>query len=83
MQPHIPPCPDRLGQTTTIVHVYVANVDAHFRHAEASGARITREPADEAYGDRRYDCKDLEGHDWSFAQILRHVAPEEWGATQP
>ena len=75
--------PDRLGQNTTIVHVYVDDVDAHFRHAKASGARITREPADEAYGDRRYDCKDLEGHDWSFAQILRHVPPEEWGATQP
>lgn len=75
--------PDRSGQNTGIVHVYVDDVDTHFRHARASGARITREPADEAYGDRRYDCKDLEGHDWSFAQILRDVPAEEWGATQP
>ena len=71
--------PDRLGASTAIIHVYVADVDAHVRRARAAGARITREPADEEYGDRRYDCKDLEGHDWSFAQILRHVPPETWG----
>jgi uncharacterized glyoxalase superfamily protein PhnB len=34
--------PDHLGQNTTIVHVYVDDVDAHCRHAKASGARITR-----------------------------------------
>jgi PhnB protein len=75
--------PDRLGATTGIVHVYVDDVDAHYRRAREAGVRITREPQDEEYGDRRYDCKDLEGHDWSFAQILRHAPPEEWGATAP
>ena len=39
------------------------------------------EPTEQEYGDRRYDAKDLEGHQWYFAQPVRQVAPEEWGAT--
>jgi uncharacterized glyoxalase superfamily protein PhnB len=31
---------------------------------------ISAEPTDQASGDRRYDCEDLEGHDWFFAQRL-------------
>jgi uncharacterized glyoxalase superfamily protein PhnB len=42
-----------------------------------------REPEDQAYGDRRYDAKDLEGHLWSFAQPMRDVSPAEWGARTP
>jgi uncharacterized glyoxalase superfamily protein PhnB len=72
--------PERLGGTTAITHVYVDDVDAHYRRAQEAGARISRPPADEEYGDRRYDCKDLEGHDWSFAQVFADVPPEQWGA---
>ncbi len=73
--------PGRLGARTAITHVYVDDVTAHFERARAAGARITREPADEAYGDRRYDCEDLEGHAWSFAEVLEDVPAEQWGAT--
>jgi uncharacterized glyoxalase superfamily protein PhnB len=52
------------------VHVYVDDVDAHYERAKAAGSRILREPADEDYGDRRYDCEDLEGHQWFFAQPI-------------
>lgn len=72
--------PDRLGARTAITHVYVDDVAAHVERARAAGARITRDPADEAYGDRRYDCEDLEGHAWSFAQALEDVPAEQWGA---
>lgn len=74
--------PKRLGAFTHLVHVYVPDVDAHYARAASAGAPIHREPADMPYGDRRYDTEDLEGHRWSFAQRLREVAPEDWGATR-
>ena len=73
--------PRHLGQTTQLVHVYVEDVDAHFERAREVGAEIVSEPQDREYGDRRYDVKDPEGHLWSFAQHVRDVTPEEWGAT--
>jgi PhnB protein len=73
--------PRDLGGVTVSLHVYVDDVDAHFERARAAGAQIEAEPADQAYGDRRYSARDPEGHDWFFAQRVRDVAPEEWGAT--
>ena len=72
--------PKRLGHATQITHVYVDDVDEHFRRAREAGATILSEPEDQPYGDRRYDAEDLEGHRWSFAQHVRDVAPEDWGA---
>jgi PhnB protein len=75
--------PKELGAFTHLVHVYVEDVDAHHARAVEAGAPILGELADTPYGDRRYDTEDLEGHRWSFAQVLRELAPEEWGATTP
>jgi PhnB protein len=75
--------PKRAGQTTVGIYVEVDDVDAHFERARAAGAEILQEPADQEYGDRRYDAADLEGHHWHFAQKVRRVTPEEWGATVP
>ena len=72
--------PRNAGQTTVGIHVYVDDVDAHYERAKAAGAEITDEPADQAYGDRRYTAKDPEGHTWFFATRVREVAPQEWGA---
>jgi uncharacterized glyoxalase superfamily protein PhnB len=74
--------PKRLGRVTQLVHVYVDDVDEHFRRARDAGATILSEPTDQPYGDRRYDAADPEGHQWSFAQRVRELAPEEWGATK-
>lgn len=74
--------PRRLGETTQLVHVYVEDVDAHFEKAREAGAEIVSEPKDQEYGDRRYDAKDPEGHLWSFAQRMREVSPDDWGATE-
>ena len=74
--------PKRLGQSTQHVHVYVDDVDEHFRRAKNAGATIVAEPTEQPYGDRRYDAEDSEGVRWSFAQHLRDVPPEEWGATE-
>lgn len=68
---------------TVGIHVYVADVDAHYERAKAAGANVTREPHEPGYGDRRYDVTDLEGHSWFFATQLEETAPEDWGATRP
>jgi uncharacterized glyoxalase superfamily protein PhnB len=73
--------PRRLGGETASFYVYLDDdVDTHYERARAAGAEITEEPADQAYGDRRYAAKDPEGHGWFFAQKIHQVEPEEWGA---
>jgi PhnB protein len=69
--------PKRGGGATQLVYVYVDDVDKHFAVAKAAGANILFEPADQFYGDRTYGAEDPEGHQWSFAQHVRDVAPED------
>jgi PhnB protein len=69
--------PKRRGGATQLVYVYVDDVDKHFAVAKAAGALIVNEPADQFYGDRTYGAEDPEGHQWSFAQHVRDVAPED------
>lgn len=52
---------------TSLVYVYVADVDAHHARAKEANAKIVEEPADQDYGDRRYAAEDPEGHQWFFA----------------
>jgi uncharacterized glyoxalase superfamily protein PhnB len=73
--------PKRVGTSSHLVHVYVDDVEAHHARAAAAGAPILGELEDTPYGDRRYDAEDLEGQRWSFAQRMKDVAPEDWGAT--
>ena len=70
------------GARHIFVHAYVDDVDAHFERAKEAGAAIVAAPADQAYGDRRYHVEDLEGHQWFFAQHVRDVPAEEWGAVE-
>jgi uncharacterized glyoxalase superfamily protein PhnB len=69
--------PMRRGGATQLVYVYVDDVDRHFASAKSAGARILNEPADQFYGDRTYGAEDPEGHQWSFGQHVRDVAPED------
>ena len=52
------------------LEVVVPDVDAHFAHAKAAGARIDREPADQDYGLREYAARDPENHRWWFSSPL-------------
>jgi uncharacterized glyoxalase superfamily protein PhnB len=72
--------PQNGGGWPAQVAVYVEDVEAHHARAAAVGARIRSAPEDTPYGDRRYDAYDEEGHLWSFAQRVRDLSPEEWGA---
>jgi PhnB protein len=49
------------------VLVYVDDVDAHFRQAEAAGALILSGVETTPFG-KRYRAEDLEGHRWMFTE---------------
>ena len=69
------------GPARSAVLVRVADVDAHYRRAEAAGARIVAPPADHVYGERQYTAADLAGHRWTFTQSIDDVPPERYGST--
>jgi uncharacterized glyoxalase superfamily protein PhnB len=59
--------PRSMSQAAGGLVVHVDDVDAHFRHASAAGARIDSAPTDQEYGQREYGARDPEGHRWWFA----------------
>jgi PhnB protein len=69
--------PATLGGATQLIYIYVDDVDGHCETARKAGAKILREPTDQFYGDRTYGAEDAEGHQWSFAQHVRDVGPED------
>ena len=72
--------PNATGTRHVLVHVSFDDADGHFDRARDAGATIVEPPAEQPYGDRRYAAEDPEGHQWFFAQHVRDLAPEEWGA---
>jgi uncharacterized glyoxalase superfamily protein PhnB len=65
------------GGNTQNMFVYVDDALAHCANARAKGARIVVEPkvsdyGDDYWSDRSYECVDLGGHHWWFAQRLRN-----------
>ena len=59
------------GMGTQFIRVTLEDgIDAHCAKAEAAGARITQQPADQFYGARVYRALDPEGHVWNFDQKI-------------
>jgi uncharacterized glyoxalase superfamily protein PhnB len=56
-----------LESATSMVNVFVDDVDAHYARSIAAGAKIISPLADQSYGQREYSVSDLEGRIWSFA----------------
>ena len=71
--------PPRPGEVTHSVMVRVDDAHAHCERARSHGAKILMEPTDFEYGERQYSVEDFAGHQWTFSETLRDVAPEEWG----
>jgi uncharacterized glyoxalase superfamily protein PhnB len=61
------------GKVSQRLYIFIDNVDAHYERAVSAGANIIREPADQFWGDRVYECIDPEGHRWKFAEHIRDV----------
>ncbi len=72
--------PAQLGAGTQSLTVFIHDVDTHFEHAKAEGARIVEEPHETVYGEWQYAVEDVDGHHWLFSRHVRDVKPEEWGA---
>jgi uncharacterized glyoxalase superfamily protein PhnB len=58
---------------STMLYVYVDNVANHYERTRAAGAHIVVELDDRPWGDRTYQVRDLEGHQWTFAEHVEDV----------
>jgi uncharacterized glyoxalase superfamily protein PhnB len=76
--PEASPAQPFTGHST---HVRLEDIDRHYEHARANGARILNPPTDYPYGERQYEAIDLGGHRWTFTQTLADVDPASWGGT--
>lgn len=65
------------GPSPVSVMVYVPDVDAVFKTAEANGCKILMPPMDAFWGDRFGKFADHYGHLWSVATHLHDVAPDQ------
>lgn len=64
--------PEAARSINKSLYINVEDIDARARKA---GATSIEEPADTAYGHRRYGAEDPEGHQWYFAhEILSQKA---------
>ncbi len=62
---------------TSMINVYVEDVDAAYKRALNAGASSLREPADQFYGDRIAGVKDAMGNQWWIATHVEDVSQEE------
>jgi uncharacterized glyoxalase superfamily protein PhnB len=69
--------PATVGRTS-LTYILVPDVDAHFERAKTASATIVEELVDTPFGDRRYTCRDPQGHEWAFAT----TAEERSGAAR-
>jgi uncharacterized glyoxalase superfamily protein PhnB len=57
--------------STSLIHVYVDDVEALHERAREAGATDVSELEESPQGDRRFNVEDPEGHWWVFAQRVR------------
>ena len=62
---------------TSILHVYVEDVNAAHARAVAAGGESLMEPADQFYGDRMGAVRDPSGNQWWIATHVEDVPPGE------
>lgn len=62
---------------TTSLYVYLPDVDAVMKNAEAAGAKILMPAQDMFWGDRNGSLEDPFGHRWAISTHVEDVAPEE------
>ena|SRR5690242_3799697 len=55
---------------SSMLYVYVDDVEQHYARAQQHGATIVTPLADKPWGDRAYQVRDPEGHQWTFAQHI-------------
>lgn len=69
--------PASIGGTPVKLHLYVEDVDATMKKAEAAGATVLRPAQDQFHGDRSGMIADPFGHQWFLATRKESVSPQE------
>lgn len=69
--------PKALKGSPVTLHLYVTDVDASMKQAEAAGAKVAMPVADMFWGDRYGQVIDPFGHRWSIATHKFDYSPEE------
>jgi len=69
--------PQSLGGCTSVLNLYVPNVDKTFDQAIAAGAKTTMPVADMFWGDRYGTFMDPFGFAWGIATHVEDVSPAE------
>ena len=72
--------PRTFGGSTTILELYVDDVDAAYERLVAAGARPILPPTDTFFGDRYGQAEDPFGHVWALATVREVLTPEEVAA---
>ena len=70
-------CPESLGGTPVMIHLYVEDVDAVAEQAIMAGATVLRPVIDQFYGDRSGLFADPFGHQWNIATHKEDLSAEE------
>jgi uncharacterized glyoxalase superfamily protein PhnB len=73
--------PAQLGFGTQSLTIFIEDIEAHYAHTKAEGAKIIEEPHETEYGEYQYAAKDLDGHHWLFSRHAKDLSPTDWGAT--
>ncbi|MEK9282666.1 VOC family protein [Bradyrhizobium sp. ISRA432] len=68
---------DRAQATSTMLYLYVPNVDAVYQKALKAGGTSLMEPADQFYGDRSGGVTDPAGNRWHIGTHIEDVSPAE------
>ncbi|MCP3388988.1 VOC family protein [Bradyrhizobium sp. CCGB12] len=68
---------ERAQATSTMLYLYVPNVDAVYQQALKAGGTSVMEPADQFYGDRSGGVTDPAGNRWHIGTRIEDVSPAE------
>ncbi len=69
--------PESLGGTTTILEMYVDDVDTVYQRAVDAGAKPMMPIGDAFYGDRSGWVADPFGHIWAISTVKEELTPEQ------
>lgn len=69
--------PQSTNGNSVNLYLYVADVDATIKKAQANKAKVTMEAMDMFYGDRVAHIEDPFGYSWTVATHVKEVSEEE------
>jgi len=68
---------ERAKATSSMLHLYVPNVDAVYQKALKAGGTSVMEPADMFYGDRSGGVSDPAGNQWHIGTHVEDISPAD------